>query len=165
MKLDYNTKMFITITTCQQLCRLYVLKWPLPFLSSPTSLLPTVTDPPRLFMTLVHYHSPTPRKGLCILPAAAAHTGCFLPAFAPTCNSQWACSCLQPPLCFLWDGVGSPYQGTTSTQFLQALIKPESLVQTEEEHLFGSALVTPSKPEVALLWDTLLTPSSYQYCT
>lgn len=65
----------------------------------------------------------------------------FLPAATP----------VLPLSSFLWDGVGSPYQGTTSTQFLQALIKPESLVQTEEEHLFGSALVTSSKPEVALL--------------
>lgn len=95
-------------------------------------------------------HPPSDRDARRLLPPGiCSHlrlaASMFLPAATP----------VLPLSSFLWDGVSSPYQGTTSTQFLQALIKPENLVQPEEEHLFGSALVTPSKPEVALLWYTV----------
>lgn len=157
MKLEHNAKMSSIKKTSRKLCRLYILTWPLPFLSSPTSLLPAVIT--QLFMILVHYQTPMPenvtmpsQQPRC-KPAASSlhlfHLWLAATVFLP------AATHVLPLNSFLWDGFSIPYQSKTSTQFLQILIKTESPVPLEEQHLFGSALVTPLKPEVALFWDTV----------
>lgn len=99
MKLEHNTKMFITITSSRQLSRLNVLKRPLPFLSSPITLLPTATKGPRDRFTI------TPHCQVTALCLPSDHERCRLcfPAASqvPTCDLQQEYSWQQPPLGFL----------------------------------------------------------------
>lgn len=97
IKLEHNDKMYSIKKTSRKFCRLYVLKRPLPSLSSPTSL-PTVIT--LLFIILVQYQIPMP-ENVTVLTATTMQAGCFLTAFVPTCDLQRLCSCLQPPMCFL----------------------------------------------------------------
>lgn len=108
MKVEHNFKTFISIT--------YSSVQPLPFLSSPITLLPTITKRPRN-----HYHSPLP--GNC-----AVYSQCpgEMPAVLPHCiNSHlWlaarlfltAATPVFPLTGFLWDSFNSPYHSKTSSQ-------------------------------------------------
>lgn len=98
MNLEPNTKMLITITSSWQLCRLYVLKWPLPFPFSPITLLPTATKGTRARFTI---SSPLPHNGIVSSQWPWEMLAVPPTALAPTCDLQQARSWRQPPLCFL----------------------------------------------------------------
>lgn len=98
MKLEHNTKTFITLMSSRQLCRLYVLKWPLPFLSSPITLLPTATKGPRDRFTITPH---CPVTALC-LPSDHERCRCASPLHQlplvtcsrsiPDCSHPWVSS-------------------------------------------------------------------------
>lgn len=118
MKLEHSTKMMVTIKSSRQICRLYVLKWPLPFLSSLTALLPTVTKGPRLFMIRI-----MPQCWKISLCLPSDHKRCRLLPYC-ICSHLWfaasifltAATPVFPLTGFLWDRLSSPYHGKTSTQ-------------------------------------------------
>lgn len=101
MKLEYNTKMFVSIKCSRQLCRLYVLKWSLPFLSSPHHFAPHSQKGSKALQDSGSLSCSTAGKFHCVFPVTTRDASCFLTAFVPTCDLQWAYSWLQSPLGFL----------------------------------------------------------------
>lgn len=90
MKLEHNFKTFISIT--------YSSVQPLPFLSSPITLLPTITKRPRDGFTITPHCQVIE---LCTPSVQERCQLCFPTALVPTCDLQQDYSWQQPPLCFL----------------------------------------------------------------
>lgn len=133
--LEHNTKMCVTIKSSRQLCRLYILKQPLPFLPSPHRVAPHDHEGTKAFDDSGSLSCPTARKISSCLPRD--HERCqLLPRCV--CGLQRAYSWLQPPCVSShwfpmgWTEQPPPQQGFHS-EFLQALIKAEISVQAEEE--------------------------------
>lgn len=151
MKLEHNTEMFVTIKSSRQICRLHVLKWPLPFLSSLTALLPTITKGPRLFMIQVHYHAPMLENFIVSSQwPREMQAVSLLHLFPRVICSERILDCSHPCVSSYWFPMGRTQQPLPRqdfhSEFLQTLIKAEILVQSEEES--GRTLVAPSKPKL-----------------
>lgn len=136
MKLEHNTKMFVTIKSSRQICRLHVLKRPLPFLSSLTT-----TKGPRLFMIQVHYHAPMPENFIVSSQwPREMRAVSLLHLFPRVICSECILDCSHPCVSSHWFPMGWTQQPLPRqdfhSEFLQTLIKAEILVQSEEESVW-----------------------------
>lgn len=139
--------MFITIKSCKQLCRLYVLKWPLAFTSSPTILLPTITKGPRFFMIQVRCHSPMPENLIVSSWRPQEMPAASLPYLFPlVICSEPIPDCGHPCVSSHWFPMGRIQQPLPQqdfhTEFLQTLTKAQTLVQSEEESVWQHSSCT-----------------------
>lgn len=138
MNLEHNTKTFVTIKSSRQLCRLYILKQPLPFLPSPHGFAPHNHEGTKAFDDSGSLPCPSARKISSCLPRD--HERCqLLPRCI--CDLQRAYSWLQPPrVSSHWFPMGwteqPPPQPGFHSEFLQALIKAEIPAQAEEESVW-----------------------------